>query len=122
LHNAEEIIGQLLLWRASLGVEDCDADVVEEEDPLKEFEGESTKTVPCGHDNLFDISLHREFQNGCKTFTFPVDAASDVCDDDSSGASGLKEPNLSLEVIFLPPRGHSGITNNFSRIGMLEFF
>jgi hypothetical protein len=104
LHDAEEIVGQLLFWRASFGVEDCDADVVEKEDPFEEFEGESTKTVPCGHDNLFDISLHREFQNGRKAFTFPVDTAGNVGDDKTVGTSDVEVSDLSLEVVFLSPR------------------
>jgi hypothetical protein len=104
LYDAEEIVGQLLLWRASFGVEDCDADVVEKEDSLEEFEGEATKTVPCGHDNLFDISLYREFQNGRKPLAFPIDAAGDVGDDETVGAPVAEESDLSLEVIFLSPR------------------
>ena len=104
MHDAEEIVGQLLLWRASLGVEDCDGDVVEEEDSLEEFEGEAAKTVPCGHDNLFDVSLNREFQNGRKALTFPVDAAGDVGDDETVGTPVIEETDLSLEVIFLSPR------------------
>ena len=84
------------------------------------LEGEAAKAVPCGHDNFSDISLHREFQNGRKAFAFPVDAGSNICDDDTLGTVPFEETDLSLKVVLLPPRGHSSIADDFSVVFDLE--
>ena len=109
MHDRQQVLGELVLGRLMLVVENHELDALPLEEPLDELESESAESVGVGNGNRAYSPLQRSFQNGFKPPAFEVEPAADVSDDLCARAPVAHVRNLTLEVGLLTGRGHAAV-------------
>ena len=123
MDDGNEIRGKFFLRASVVVVENHDFCTMFLDNPFNEIKPESAETVSMRDHNFSETILECEFQNGFKTFAFEVDSGSDVGDNVMFWEFRFEEVNLSLEIIFLPVRRDSAVTDfSFFWYFFLGFF
>jgi hypothetical protein len=88
-------------WWLFAATENHEADVMDFEDPGKEFNGKSCKAVFVGNHNFADLSGEHGTQKGTQPLALPVEARADVGDELVAGVGCLQDRFLALKIGFL---------------------
>lgn len=82
-------------------IENHECDLKAEEDGFEKLKGKSAEPISVGNHNLGEMTSQCEVQKGLKTFSFPIDARSDVCNHEVMRESRLEKIYLSVKVVHL---------------------
>jgi hypothetical protein len=120
VNDRQEVFLQLFGARLCLTVNhDFGSEVPEE--PLHQFERESTESVSVGNHNFFEFSSAESFQKGEKTSALPIESRADVGNDFVVWVLLTEVRDLPLEVFLLLFGRDSGIAHSDSLGGSFRF-
>ena len=103
MYDGENVVGEFLVCGLSsiCFIDDHEFDMICLEDPFQKFKCEPAEPVSVGNHNFVDSSAHSAFQNGLKTFSFPINPRANVCNHEVIRIVVFEKIFLSVEVVHL---------------------